>query len=762
MPNWKKIVVSGSDAELNSLNVTTSLTASGNIYPTNLGVDRQIIKTDGLGNLSFGYSEEIVAIVKNVSGVTLLKGTPVHATQSGAMGNVVGVIAASASNAATMPATFVLNETLIDEAEGDALASGFIQGVDTSAFEVGDVVYVGENGGYTNVKPTGSNRIQNLGIVTKVDAVNGSGFVLGAGRANDVPNINPGYLWVGNSDWVATPTPTSSLSVASAVSASYALTSSYPFIGNGSNIYSANTIPQNGGSIAIGENAFSASSGAGYASVAIGYRAGMETPNADQLIFIGNEAGRQMSNSDTVIAIGGYQTGYQANEIDSSILLGRYAGQLASNSRYGFWAGEYAAGEISSSNDTVAIGSAAGYLATNSPFSVILGYGAGNLIKDSGDSILIGNSAGNNLSGSNNIIIGKGITFPQGTTSSLNIGGAIFASGLNDSNFPMLSGSVANPRVGIGVVSPTLANLQVAGNVYATSYTGSLFGTASYATQALSASWAPGGGSTFPYTGSAIISGSLEITGSFSVNNGTATKIDTSISQLLDDTSIDSVDWQNRYLLDTAGNISSDWTNRVNLDSSGNTSIDWENRVLWNTNGIIVDYSGTSSLNIINYRPTAERLELQAQDDFTQNAIGTSIFNAAGNLIETETNIATNVSSSHIVYLDSDGVWKQTNQTTDTSTKMLGICIQPWNKGLVLLEGIVNVTTSSAVLDVPLVAGSTFYGMPVYLTGSAAKFTTNKPTSGYVRVAGHMYYNSTTTPDYWIMKFNPSNDWYQI
>jgi hypothetical protein len=506
MPNWKKIVVSGSDAELNSLNVTTSLTASGNIYPTNLGVDRQVIKTDGLGNLSFGYSEEIIAIVKNVSGVTLLKGTPVHATQSGAMGNVVGIIAASASNAATMPATFVLNETLIDEAEGEALASGFIQGVDTSAFEVGDVVYVGENGGYTNVKPTGSNRIQNLGIVTKVDAVNGSGFILGAGRANDVPNIIPGYLWVGNSDWVATPTPTSSLSVASAISSSYALTASYALNGGGG---------------------------------------GPSTP-------------------------------------------------------------------------------------------------------------------------------------------------------------------------------------------------------------------------TFPYTGSAIISGSLEITGSFSVNNGTATKIDTSISQLLDDTSIDSVDWQNRYLLDTAGNISSDWTNRVNLDSSGNTSIDWENRVLWNTNGIIVDYSGTSSLNIINYRPTAERLELQAQDDFTQNAIGTSIFNAAGNLIETETNIATNVSSSHIVYLDSDGVWKQTNQTTDTSTKILGICIQPWNKGLVLLEGIVNVTTSSAILDVPLVAGSTFYGMPVYLTGSAAKFTTNKPTSGYVRVAGHMYYNSTTNTDYWIMKFNPSNDWYQI
>jgi hypothetical protein len=44
--------------------------------------------------------------------------------------------------------------------------------------------------------------------------------------------------------------------------------------------------------------------------------------------------------------------------------------------------------------------------------------------------------------------------------------------------------------------------------------TGSLQGTASFATQALSASYAPGGAGTptFPYTGSAIISGSLTVT----------------------------------------------------------------------------------------------------------------------------------------------------------------------------------------------------------------------------------------------------------
>jgi hypothetical protein len=43
--------------------------------------------------------------------------------------------------------------------------------------------------------------------------------------------------------------------------------------------------------------------------------------------------------------------------------------------------------------------------------------------------------------------------------------------------------------------------------------------TASYATQALSASWAPGG-PAFPFTGSAIITGSLTVTGSARITNG--------------------------------------------------------------------------------------------------------------------------------------------------------------------------------------------------------------------------------------------------
>ena len=142
--------------------------------------------------------------VRNTSGGTLLKGTPVHAV--GVTGEIADVIAARADTASAMPATYVLDEELENNAEGQAIIVGVIEGVDTSSFSPGDVVYVGATGGFTNVKPTGTNLIQNLGVVTKSNANTGSGVVYGSGRSNDVPNIPDGQAWIGNASGVATPT----------------------------------------------------------------------------------------------------------------------------------------------------------------------------------------------------------------------------------------------------------------------------------------------------------------------------------------------------------------------------------------------------------------------------------------------------------------------------------------------------------------------------------------------------------------------------
>jgi hypothetical protein len=84
----------------------------------------------------------------------------------------------------------------------------------------------------------------------------------------------------------------------------------------------------------------------------------------------------------------------------------------------------------------------------------------------------------------------------------------------------------------------SISSSNITGSSFTGSFTGSLFGTASWAqsasnaltasratsaSYALSASYAPGGGSAFPYTGSALITGSLGITGSLSVTSSAVT-----------------------------------------------------------------------------------------------------------------------------------------------------------------------------------------------------------------------------------------------
>ena len=171
--------------------------ASSSDVPVGGDIDQVLTKLSSAdGDVDWVYPHTLFIKVRNVSGGTLQKGTPVHAT--GVTGNVPDVIAADASNSSAMPATYVLNEQINNNAQGVAIIVGTITGVDTSAFSAGDVVYVASGGGFTNVKPTGTNLIQNLGVVTRSNSTTGSGVVYGSGRSNDVPNLPTGKFFIGS------------------------------------------------------------------------------------------------------------------------------------------------------------------------------------------------------------------------------------------------------------------------------------------------------------------------------------------------------------------------------------------------------------------------------------------------------------------------------------------------------------------------------------------------------------------------------------
>ena len=127
--------------------------------------------------------------VKNTSGGSLSKGTPVYASGSVGASGTVEVQASLAGTASTMPALGLLDGTLANNAEGSATIIGVIRQVDTSSYSVNDSLYVSVSGGLTNVRPTGASElVQKIGRVVRAHASTGEILVLGAGRANDVPN----------------------------------------------------------------------------------------------------------------------------------------------------------------------------------------------------------------------------------------------------------------------------------------------------------------------------------------------------------------------------------------------------------------------------------------------------------------------------------------------------------------------------------------------------------------------------------------------
>jgi hypothetical protein len=221
MPNWKKLITSGSDAALNSLNVSTSLTASGLIYPTSDNGEESFIQTDGSGNLSLQYVKTIYEEVVNGELTNLTKGTPVYI--SGSIGAAGVAYRADAGDPLKMPVVYIVADTIAPTETGRGIALGLITGVDTTGFPAGTEIYVSVGGGFTSTRPTGSAIVQSLGFVTK-EGAGGMGVVLNPGP-NSLPNIQSGYVWVGDSNSYPIAIPSSSIQ--NVVSASYALTASF-------------------------------------------------------------------------------------------------------------------------------------------------------------------------------------------------------------------------------------------------------------------------------------------------------------------------------------------------------------------------------------------------------------------------------------------------------------------------------------------------------------------------------------------------------
>ena len=151
---------------------------------------------------------------KNTSGSTITKGTPVYQTGNVGATAVIEIAEADALISANQgPAIGLLQDTLINNAVGFVVIIGELLNFTTSPIDgvvptVGDKIFVKSGGGLTTVKPTTSlNSIQAIGLVGKVSGGNsGSVTVSSTMRANDVPNLPEGRIWIGDGNTIVSDT----------------------------------------------------------------------------------------------------------------------------------------------------------------------------------------------------------------------------------------------------------------------------------------------------------------------------------------------------------------------------------------------------------------------------------------------------------------------------------------------------------------------------------------------------------------------------
>ena len=148
--------------------------------------------------ISVGNATQLQFTALNNTGSTITKGSAVYVS-----GHTTETQVADADNtsAASMPAFGIVADDIANGATGTIVIGGELSGINTSAFSVGDELFVGTAGALTATKPTGTALIQKIAKVTKA-AASGELLVTGAGRSNDLPNLPDGNIWIGDASGV--------------------------------------------------------------------------------------------------------------------------------------------------------------------------------------------------------------------------------------------------------------------------------------------------------------------------------------------------------------------------------------------------------------------------------------------------------------------------------------------------------------------------------------------------------------------------------
>jgi len=177
MPNWKKLITSGSNASLSSLFVTNAVTASifsgsftGSLFGT------ASYASYALTASSAQNASDILLYVKNSSGAQINKGKVVRIT--GAVGDnaLIGTASYKDDNnsANTLGITY---ENIANDSFGYVITEGTLLGINTDAFTAGQLIYLGDTGSIIGTAPVAPLHAVRLGQVLRSQLNNGSIYV---------------------------------------------------------------------------------------------------------------------------------------------------------------------------------------------------------------------------------------------------------------------------------------------------------------------------------------------------------------------------------------------------------------------------------------------------------------------------------------------------------------------------------------------------------------------------------------------------------
>ncbi len=155
------------------------------------------------GEGEFNDSRALVYDVQKGSPGTLAVGEVVYITGFDVGANVVEVELADSSSAATMPGIGIMRSEATVSTSGEMVGFGRFIHLDTSAYSEDDALYVSEVAGeLTDVAPTGTALVQKFAIVARSHNSDGRIGVVGAGRANALPNLADDSVWLGDATGV--------------------------------------------------------------------------------------------------------------------------------------------------------------------------------------------------------------------------------------------------------------------------------------------------------------------------------------------------------------------------------------------------------------------------------------------------------------------------------------------------------------------------------------------------------------------------------